>query len=66
MSRSELADVLGVKESYLQSHWQKALAAQQKQGIKIIKVGRGEKAQYGIKFPWMYDMAWSIDEVELI
>lgn len=66
LKRNELASVLGVSDSYLQAHWQKALAAQKKQGIEIMKVGRGEKAEYGIKYPWESEFIWDTDMLGMI
>lgn len=65
MTRGELADVLGLKESYLQAHWQKAVKAQKNRGVELYKIGRGEDANYGVKLPWEYEVAWSVDELEM-
>jgi hypothetical protein len=66
MTREELGCVLGVSESYLKYHEKKALTAKARENIEIQKIGRGDSAQYGVRFPWMIDMAWSIDEIEMI
>ena len=67
MSIGELADVLGLKESYLQNHWTRVVRTREKDGILFKKIGRGENAKYAVHFPWMVedDYAWTIDEVEM-
>lgn len=64
MKRGELASILDVTDSYLKNHWQKALTAKKKQGIELYKVGRGEDAVYGIKYPWESEIIWDTDCIE--
>lgn len=65
MTREELASVLGVSEEYLRVHEKEALNRKRKRGIDITKIGYGKTAEYGVKFPWMIEMAWNIDEIEM-
>lgn len=50
MKIKELADELGVKESYLKAHWTDVVKRYDGYGIQLVKMGRGEKAEYGIKY----------------
>lgn len=65
MNKSDLAQVLEVSESYLNSQEKRILENRRKYGIEIKKIGHGRTAQYGIRFPWMDEMVWGIDEVEI-
>lgn len=65
MTKGELAVVLGVSEGYLEKNEKKVLEQRRKTNIEIIKSGRGKNAEYGVKFPWMIEMAWNIDEIEM-
>ena len=49
MTRTELAAELGLKETYLTSHWAEIKRRYENNlNIKIFKVGRGAAAKYGI------------------
>lgn len=59
MKIEDLADELGLKESYLKSHW--ALIQQRYKynlNIELVKIGRGEKADYGIKSYGDKEIRW--------
>lgn len=49
MSSEELARELGIKESYLRSHWRSIVDSNSRIGITLVKLGRGAAANYGIK-----------------
>lgn len=49
MSSLELATELGIKESYLRSHWPLIVRRYAGYGITLVKMGRGQHANYGIK-----------------
>lgn len=49
MTSLELANELGIKESYLRSHWRNIVASNERIGITLVKMGRGSEANYGIK-----------------
>lgn len=49
MTREQLAEELGMKESYLQKHWAEIVRRFDKMGIQIVKINREPNARYGIK-----------------
>ena len=49
MTSAQLADELRIKETYLRSHWQRIVESNERAGITLVKMGRGENAAYGIK-----------------
>lgn len=49
MQLVELANELGLKESYLKSHWALIVKRYDGYGIKLVKLGRGKLSNYGIK-----------------
>ena len=56
MKLSELAAELGLKESYLKSHWALVCKRYEGYGIKLIKRGRGRVADFGI-------IEWNSNEI---
>lgn len=64
MTMEQIAGVLGYKESYVKTHWRRIVNVNEKQGIKLFKVGRGDEAIYGIQYPWDQAPAWSLDDVD--
>lgn len=60
MNSLELATELKIKESYLRNHWQLIVQRYQGYGITLVKVGRGDKAEYGIKQPWDKEIRWEV------
>lgn len=62
----ELASLLGVTEPSLRAHWGRIKASQEKQGVFLYKRGRGEEAEYGIKYPWEYEVIWDTDELSMM
>lgn len=51
MTRAELAEELGVKESYLAARWKDVVKNRAKIDVELVKIGRGDAAEYGIKGP---------------
>lgn len=49
MTAAQLAKELGIKESYLKSQWCTIVPRYEKYGIKLVRKGRGDAANYGIK-----------------
>lgn len=49
MKLIELAEELGLKETYLKSHWALIVRRYDKYGIILAKRGRGSLSDYGIK-----------------
>lgn len=66
MKSGELAELLNVSENSMKAHWVRFCKAQEKQGVFLYKLGRGENAEYGVKFPWESDVVWNVDELEII
>ena len=66
MSVDELGEVLQLKSSYIKTHWNVIVSRQEKRGVKLYKVGRGDSAQYGIQFSWDDEPVWSVDAIEMI
>lgn len=60
MTRDELGMVLGLKPSYIKYHWPRIKQTYAGRGIKLIKLGRGEDSQYGMKLPDDEDWRWDI------
>lgn len=56
MLLSELAAELGLKESYLKSHWALVCKRYEGYGLTLVKRGRGRTADFGI-------VEWNKDEV---
>lgn len=56
MTLEELGIEFVYKPSYLKKHWTRVKKYMESKGIELIKVGRGDTAQYGIKL-------WNEDEV---
>ena len=66
MTSEELGDVLRLKESYIRTHWPRIVRTYEKQDIKLYKRGRGQNADYGVKFPWDISPVWDTDELEIM
>lgn len=49
MTLVELCDELGISVAYAKSQWANIRATRAKQGLYLYKVGRGDKAQYGVR-----------------
>ena len=49
MQLIDIANELGLKESYLKSHWALIVKRYDGYGIILAKRGRGKTADYGIK-----------------
>ena len=64
MTSQELANVLGIKETYLRSHWQDIIKSNAKAGIQLYKKGRGAVADYGIKGWDMRETCWNYEEMK--
>ncbi len=58
MTSFELGEELGLKESYIRSHWQDIVKNYAKKDVILVKVGRGPSARYGIKQPWEREVRW--------
>ena len=58
MKLFELAEELGIKESYLKSHWALIVRRYDKYGIILAKRGRGSIADFGIKNFGDKDIRW--------
>ena len=58
MTRKELARTLRVGELYLQKKWAHIVEQKAKQGIELCKCGRGDSANYGIRFPWQKSLVF--------
>ena len=58
MTRKELARTLRVGELYLQKKWAHIVEQKAKQGIELCKCGRGDDANYGIRFPWQKSLVF--------
>lgn len=63
MTSVELANVLGIKETYLRSHWQDIIKSNARAGIQLYKKGRGAAADYGIKGWDMKETCWNYEEM---
>lgn len=48
MTREELSAELGVSENRILRHWREVCNSYERIGIKLIKRGKGENAEYGI------------------
>lgn len=64
MTSQELANVLGIKETYLKSHWQDIIKSNAKAGIELYKKGRGAAADYGIRGWGMESVCWKYEEMK--
>ena len=64
MTSAELANVLGIKETYLKSHWQDIIKSNAKAGIELYKKGRGAAADYGIRGWGMTAVCWNYEDVK--
>lgn len=64
MTSFELADFLKIKESYLRSQWLYIVNSRRKEGITLVKVGRGAAAQYGVKLPGDVEIRWNLTSQE--
>lgn len=49
MTLIELCDELGISVAYAKSQWANIRATRAKQGLYLYKIGRGDKAQYGVR-----------------
>lgn len=49
MTAADLANELGIKESYMKSQWTTIVKRYEKYGIILVRKGRGERANFGIK-----------------
>ena len=59
MTLSELAAELGLKETYLRSHWALVVRRYESYGVELRKRGRGKTADYGIKNYADYEVRWT-------
>ena len=64
MTSAELAEYLGIKETYLKSHWQEIIKSNAKAGIELYKRGRGAAAQFGVKGWGMKEVCWDAEELK--
>ena len=62
MTAAQLADELRIKETYLKSHWKKIVERYGKMGIILVKLGRGEKAEFGVKNYGDNEIRWEVKE----
>lgn len=60
MTSFELADELQLKESYLRSHWRLIVDRYAGYGITLVKIGRGNKANFGIKSYGDSEIRWEV------
>jgi hypothetical protein len=49
MTAAQLANELGIKESYLKSQWTTIVERYAKRDIKLVRKGWGKTASFGIK-----------------
>ena len=49
MTLVELCNELGISVAYAKSQWANIRATRAKQGLYLYKIGRGDKAQYGVR-----------------
>ena len=49
MTREEFSHELYLKPSYVAKHWYRIKEIYPKKGIDVIKIGRGDSVNYGIK-----------------
>lgn len=49
MTSQEISAELGIKETYLKKRWTYIVESNAKRGVYLVKIGRGESANYGIK-----------------
>ena len=59
MTSCELASYLGIKETYLRSHWQDIVKSNARAGVELYRRGRGASADFGIKGWGMQDVCWN-------
>ena len=64
MTSVELASILGIKETYLKSHWQDIIKSNARAGIELYKKGRGASADYGIRGWGMKEVCWNYEEAK--
>ena len=64
MTSAELAAELRIKETYLRSHWQRIVESNERAGITLVKMGRGENAAYGIKGYGDDNIRWEKRDIE--
>ena len=48
LTREELSAELGISENRILRHWRGVCNSYERIGIKLIKIGKGENAEYGI------------------
>ena len=58
MTALELAEELGISETYLRNHWPRIVRNRAETGVILMKRGRGDSAQYGIKNYGDEDVRW--------
>lgn len=61
MTLEQLAEELKLKPSYLQKHWKQVSLRQREKGTRLAKIGRGQQANYGIKFEWDEKMRFTVE-----
>ena len=49
MTREEMAAELQISAHYLEHHFPRIAESYEKKGIKLLKVGKGKSAKYGIR-----------------
>jgi hypothetical protein len=64
LTSGELANYLGIKETYLRSHWQEIIKSNARAGVELYKRGRGATAAYGIKGWGMTEVCWDYEELK--
>ena len=64
MTSFELAEEMGVKESYLKKHWNEIVRSYARRDVILVKAGRGSDARYGIKWPSDKDVRFEPKEDE--
>ncbi len=62
MTRAEIAQELGVSESYVRGHWQEIVRLNARINITLVKLGIGEKARYGIKSYGDNELRWTLKD----
>lgn len=49
MTLQELCDELGISVAYARNQWASVKATRAKNGLYLYKIGRGDRAQYGVR-----------------
>lgn len=49
MTLTEMAEMFQITPNYLKNQWTAVVKSKMKQGIELIKLGRGDSAEYGYK-----------------